>query len=96
MVNKPYYIGLTVGPEYAAYAVTNESYNLEKFTAEKKKELIEFRLGYTEKGYTNFCRKCRGFTSENSEEVEPAIQTSLIWVLEKKYEKCTGKYNWLY
>lgn len=72
---------------YAAYATVagiageqdlEETYNLEKFTAEKKKELIEFRLGYTEKGYTNFCRKCRGFTSENSEEVEPAIQTSLI------------------
>ena len=47
---------------YAAYATVagiageqdlEETYNLEKFTLEKKKELVEFRLGYTEKGYTN-------------------------------------------
>ena len=52
---------------YAAYATVagiageqdlEETYNLEKFTLEKKKELVEFRLGYTEKGYTNFCKKC--------------------------------------
>ena len=68
---------------YAAYATVagiageqdlEETYDLKKFTPEKKKELIEFRLGYTEKGYTNFCKKCRGFTPENSDEVEPANQ----------------------
>lgn len=72
---------------YAAYATVagiageqdlEETYNLEKFTLEKKKELVEFRLGYTEKGYTNFCKKCRGFTPENSDEVEPALQKALI------------------
>ena len=72
---------------YAAYATVagiageqdlEETYNLEKFTPEKKKELVEFRLGYTEKGYTNFCKKCRGFTPENSDEVEPALQKALI------------------
>lgn len=31
MKREPYYIGLEVGPTYAAYAVTNESYNLERF-----------------------------------------------------------------
>ena len=68
---------------YAAYATVagiageqdvEETFDLTTFTQDKKKELIEFRLGYTNKGYTNFCRKCRGFTPENSEEVEPAIQ----------------------
>lgn len=72
---------------YAAYATVagiageqdlEETYNLENFTSEKKKELIEFRLGYTEKGYTNFCKKCRGFTPENSIEVEVALQKPLI------------------
>lgn len=28
---EPYYIGLNVGPTYAAYAVTNTSYNLSRF-----------------------------------------------------------------
>ena len=78
---------------YAAYATVagiageqdvEETYNLEKHMQElkdnplKKKELIEFRLGYTDKGYTNFCKKCMGFTSENTEEVEPAKQKPLI------------------
>lgn len=72
---------------YAAYATVagiageqdeEETYNLNEFTTDKKKELVEFRLGYTEKGYTNFCKKCRGFTPENNEEVEPALQKELI------------------
>lgn len=69
---------------YAAYATVagiageqdlEEIYDLRTYTPDKKKELVEFRLGYTEKGYTNFCKTCRGFTPENSEEVEPAVQT---------------------
>ncbi|MEI0525698.1 radical SAM protein [Brachyspira murdochii] len=32
-----------------------------------KKELIEFRLGYTKKGYVNFCKYCNGFPSINNE-----------------------------
>lgn len=68
---------------YAAYATVagiageqdlEESYDLTQFTSEKKKELVEFRLGYTTKGYTNFCRKCRGFTLENKDKVMPAMQ----------------------
>lgn len=68
---------------YAAYATVagiageqdlEEAYDLTKFTPEKKKELVEFRLGYTTKGYTNFCRKCRGFTPENTEKVKVALQ----------------------
>ncbi|MGN0316415.1 MAG: radical SAM protein [Lachnospira sp.] len=78
---------------YAAYATVagiageqnmEETYDLNKHLGElasnpgKIKELIEFRLGYTEKGYTNFCKKCRGFTPENNEEVEPAKQVPLV------------------
>ncbi|MDE7312840.1 MAG: radical SAM protein [Eubacterium sp.] len=68
---------------YASYASVagisgsmdmEEAYDLAAFTPDKKKELVEFRLGYTSKGYTNFCRKCRGFTVENSETVRPAVQ----------------------
>jgi hypothetical protein len=68
---------------YAAYATVagiagnqdlEETYSLKDFTPDKKKELVEFRLGYTEKGYTNFCKKCRGFTAENSDKIKPAMQ----------------------
>ena len=53
-----------------------ESYDLGTHTADKKKELVEFRLGYTEKGYTNFCKKCRGFTTHNTEAMQPAEQVN--------------------
>lgn len=68
---------------YAAYATVagiageqdlEEVYDLTRFTPEKKKELVEFRLGYTTKGYTNFCKKCKGFTPQNPLEAEPAAQ----------------------
>mgnify|MGYP003300672526 CR=1 FL=1 len=68
---------------YAAYATVaglageldlEEVYNLKTFTESKRKELVEFRLGYTTKGYTEFCKKCRGFTPENSDKVKPAEQ----------------------
>ena len=68
---------------YAAYATVagiageqdlEESYDLRRHTADKKKELVEFRLGYTNKGYTNFCKKCRGFTAHDTDAVEPAVQ----------------------
>ena len=68
---------------YAAYATVagiagnqdlEEVYDLTQYSSDKRKELIEFRLGYTTKGYTNFCKKCRGFTPKNAEEVKPAIQ----------------------
>lgn len=68
---------------YATYAIVagivgeqdlEEIYNLELFTPEKKKELVEFRLGYIEKEYTNFCKKCRGFTKYNKVEMIQAEQ----------------------
>lgn len=72
---------------YASYAqvagITDEQdieefFDLKKYSKEKMKELIEFRLGYSQKGYTDFCKKCKGFTIENSELVRPAIQTKEI------------------
>lgn len=68
---------------YAAYATVagiageqdmEESYDLRSHTNEKKKELVEFRLGYTNKGYTNFCKKCRGFTAHDTDSVQSALQ----------------------
>lgn len=47
MSKEPYYIGLTVGPEYAAYAVTNESYNLERFKGQDMWGIYKFKEAET-------------------------------------------------
>ncbi len=55
-----------------------EVYDLRTHTKEKLKELVEFRLGYNGKGYTNLCKHCRGFREENSVICEPAKQSEAI------------------
>ncbi len=67
---------------YDAYATVaginaepqEEVFDLATFDATRKKELVEFRLGYNRKGYTNFCKKCMGFSSKNPYKVMPAKQ----------------------
>ena len=68
---------------YAAYATvagiageqdTEEVYDLANHDDSRNKELVEFRLGYTSKGYTNFCKKCMGFTTYNNCPVPVAEQ----------------------
>lgn len=69
---------------YAAYATVaglsgdsdEEVYELKDFDETKTKELIEFRLGFTTKGYTEFCKKCRGFTPKNCVICPVAEQTN--------------------
>ncbi|PTY40497.1 glycosyltransferase [Brachyspira hampsonii] len=43
-----------------------------------KKELIEFRLKYCKKGYTEFCKICNGLNPLNRKVVKPAEQTKGI------------------
>lgn len=64
---------------YATVAGINEQqkeevFDLRTFTPERKKELVEFRLGYNDKGYTNLCRHCRGFYMDNPVTGKPAAQ----------------------
>lgn len=64
---------------YSAYAAVAGLYrvrNDEWFSIENKfnkKELMEFRLGYSEKGYVDFCRQCDGYLN-NPHRVIPAEQ----------------------
>ena len=52
----------------------NDFYDLTQFDSTKKKELVEFRLRFNEKGYTSFCSKCAGFSVINDDLYYPAIQ----------------------
>lgn len=67
---------------YASYAQVaglvgadiEEYLELSKINNDNKRELVEFRLGYSSRGYTEFCKKCRGFTKDNDSVVKPAVQ----------------------
>jgi len=67
---------------YASYAIVaglseeaeEDTYDLKSFTSEFKAELVEFRLGYNNKGYTNFCKYCSGYVNINKNIVPVAKQ----------------------
>ena len=46
-----------------------------------KKELVEYRYGYSNKGYVEFCKYCNGIPPCNNNYVKPAVQSncSLEW-----------------
>ena len=64
---------------YAAYAAVAGLCRMEKNemldlrTDPDKRTVMEFRLGYSQKGYTGFCRHCAGYMN-NPYSVEPAVQ----------------------
>lgn len=74
---------------YASYAIVagiideteDEVFDLTKLDENNKKELIEFRMGYNNKGYVDFCKRCSGYMDLNPNIVQPA----------KQKERCTKK-----
>jgi MoaA/NifB/PqqE/SkfB family radical SAM enzyme len=62
---------------YASYALEaglvqeseDDYYDINNFSnsMQSRKELVEFRLGYTNKGYVEFCKYCNGFPAINSQ-----------------------------
>ncbi len=52
----------------------NDYFNLNQFDKERKRELVEFAIGFNEKGYTEFCKKCSGWIMINKAWCQPAIQ----------------------
>lgn len=67
---------------YASYAAVaglcqeqpGDSYDLTLYEKSQVKELMEFRMGYNEKGYVEFCRHCSGYVDLNPNIVKPAVQ----------------------
>lgn len=67
---------------YASYAAVaglaeeseDEMFDLRTFDNSRMKELMEFRMGYNQKGYVDFCKKCAGFVDINKNFVKPAKQ----------------------
>ncbi len=62
----------------------DEYLDFASLTGDWQKELVEFRLGYTEKGYVEFCKHCAGFFN-NPYQCPPAKQAE-----RKKFEGDQG------
>ena len=60
--------------EKTCKAMYDEIFDLKNYSLDQKAKLVEFRLGYNKKGYTNFCKRCRGFSTANTLKVKPAVQ----------------------
>lgn len=52
----------------------SEMFDLSSYTKEQLMELIEFRTGYTARGYVNLCHACNGWARINQLRCQPAIQ----------------------
>ena len=67
---------------YSMYADTagickaseDEFFDLDNYKKTDKKVLVEFRLRYSKKGYTEFCKRCNSWEWENTCWCDPAIQ----------------------
>ncbi len=67
----------------------SEWYDLNTYTRDKKIELIEYRLGYSEKGYPEFCKYCNGYTNINPNNFVPVgeqVKGTLSWNRENPLE----------
>lgn len=66
------------------YEVKEEEFfdlNIDNISEDFKKTVIEYRLGYSEKGYVDFCKYCNGSWNICKKEVKAARQTKglLVW-----------------
>lgn len=69
---------------YSSYAIVAglseehpaDSFDLHTYTPSKAKELMEFRMGYNERGYVEFCKRCSGYMDINPNKVPPAKQAA--------------------
>lgn len=78
---------------YMGYAITaglipdcaEDTYDLDGFVpaVESRRELLEFRCRYTQKGYVEFCKYCNGFPEINPNRAVPAKQAEGILSWEK-------------
>ena len=52
----------------------NDFFRLDKVTFRKKVELLEFTLGYSKLGYSDFCKRCSGWNKINKKKIKVAEQ----------------------
>lgn len=68
---KLYYCAMCIRADNANYCevIPSDFFDLNVYDENKKKELMEYILGYSEKGYYNYCTKCNGSFNVNQKRV---------------------------
>lgn len=70
------FCGMAYNADRVGYCKAEEGdyFNLKQFAPERKKEFLEFMLGYSEKGYLAYCKKCNGGANVNNKLIEAGEQ----------------------
>lgn len=72
---KLFYCGMAIGAQRTGYCNASETDYIDLSRDDiDKKELLEFMLGYNEKGYIEYCKKCNGGPNINQKYVIPGEQ----------------------
>lgn len=72
---KLFYCGMAIGAQRTGYCEAAETDYIDLSREDlNKKELMEFMLGYNERGYIEYCKKCNGGPNINRRYVVPGEQ----------------------
>lgn len=73
---KFYYCHLNTSAIQSGFYIenSNDYFNLSKYDQNRKRELVEFDLGYNANGFLDYCRHCNGCFAVNEKYVEVAEQ----------------------
>lgn len=76
MKEKLLFCSMCVSADRIGYCkIEKEDYfDLRYYSEDRRKEFIEFYLGYCEKGYLSYCKKCNGSMNVNTKKIEVGMQ----------------------
>ena len=74
--NKLFFCSMCWSAEQIDYCQVAESdyFDLSQYSAERRKEFLEYYLGFNEKGYFEYCKKCNGGINVNTHKIEVGKQ----------------------
>lgn len=74
--NKFFFCGMCLNADWIDYCNIQETdyFDLNNYSESRKKEFIEYNLGYNEKGYMEYCKMCNGSLNVNTHKIEVGKQ----------------------
>ena len=74
--NQLFFCGNCLNADWIDYCKIQKTdyFDLAKYSESRKKEFIEYNLGYNEKGYMEYCKMCNGSINVNTHKIEVGSQ----------------------